>query len=156
MIGMKTASRIMKIRYVFHWMRAMRIGEIITIIKFQIQWAETEMAVPRARASRGKISGPYTQGTTLIVPPKISMYRKKNVTDADEVASRLKLRRTASIIMQMVRPAQPQIMVHRRPIRSRKKAGSKFPIGNMSWMKPAMSSAMSLLSPTLEVRAVGR
>ena len=31
------------------------------------------MEVPRVRASKGRISGPYTQGTTLMVPPKMSM-----------------------------------------------------------------------------------
>ena len=38
--------------------------------KFHIQWELTEMATPRVLASRGRISGPQTHGTTLTVPPR--------------------------------------------------------------------------------------
>ena len=70
-------------------------------------------------------------GTTLIVPPKINMYRKKKVTAAEAVAFCPLLRRAASIIMQIERPAQPQIMVQRRPMRSRASAGRRLPMGNI-------------------------
>jgi len=50
-----------------------KIGEMRTIMKFQIQCEETLIATPRVRASKGNISGPQTQGTTLTVPPKMSM-----------------------------------------------------------------------------------
>ena len=76
--------------------------------------------------------------------------------DAEEVGCRLKLSSTANNIMQRDRQAQPQIMVQRRPIRSRAKAGSRLPIGNMSWMKPAMRSAVDGSRPTFLVKAVGR
>ena len=39
----------------------------------QVQCEDTEIEVPRERTSRGRISGPYTHGTTLMVPPKMSM-----------------------------------------------------------------------------------
>jgi hypothetical protein len=71
------------------------------------------------------------QGTTLIVPPKISMYKKKKATAADAGAFSPVLSKAASIIMQIERPAHPQIIVHRRPIRSRASAGRRLPIGNI-------------------------
>jgi hypothetical protein len=39
-------------------MRVIRTGEIMTMKKFQSQWALTDIAVPLVLASRGKISGP--------------------------------------------------------------------------------------------------
>lgn len=69
-----------------------------------------------------------------ILPPKINMYKKKKATAAEAGALRsgeLTLRRAARNIMQRERPRQPQIMVHRRPILSNARAGSRFPIGNI-------------------------
>jgi hypothetical protein len=71
------------------------------------------------------------QGTTLIVPPKINMYKKKKATAADAGAFSPVLSKAAKNIMQSDRPAQPQIMVHRRPMRSRASAGRRLPIGNI-------------------------
>lgn len=54
----RLTSKHMKMRYVFHSSRLIRTGVIMTTKKFQVQWDETEMAVPRDRASKGRISGP--------------------------------------------------------------------------------------------------
>ena len=65
MMGTKRALVIMKIRYAFHSRRLMMMGVIMTMVKFQSQLLEIPMAVPRVRASRGRISGTMTQGYTF-------------------------------------------------------------------------------------------
>lgn len=60
----------------------MMTGMIIPTVKFHSQLELTPMAVPFVRASKGRISGTYTHGTELTDMPWISMYRKKNETEA--------------------------------------------------------------------------
>jgi hypothetical protein len=80
---------------------------------------------------------------------------KKNAIAAEDVDGCPILSKMAIIIIQTERAAQPQIIVHRRPMRSRYSAGTVLPIGNMIWMKPAMSKAVFGSTPTLETRTVG-
>lgn len=58
--------------------------------------------------------------------------KKKNAIAAEDVFDLPMLSRMDIIIMQIESAAQPQIMVQRRPILSRAKAGTVLPIGNMS------------------------
>lgn len=65
----------------------------------------------------------------------MSMYTKKKATAADEVACSLawplKLSRMDTIIMQIPRPNDPQIMGALRPTRSTKKVGNILPTTNI-------------------------
>lgn len=161
------------------------VGVIITVTKFcrtispclprdvlhtHSQLAEMPIALPLARARRGRISGTYTQGTQLALAPKISMYRKKNAIDALEVPFCLMLKSTAINNMQTERPADPNIMGFLRPRRSRKIAGmmlpaqcqiqamtsrTVLPIGNIRLTKPPMSKARLASTPTLNWSADG-
>lgn len=67
--------------------------------------------------------------------PKISMKTKKKAMDAEAVgfstSEPLKLRRIETIIMQMPRPKEPQIMGVLRPTRSTKNVGNRLPTTNM-------------------------
>ena len=91
--------------------------------------------------------------------PKMSIYRKKNATDADEVLCwilvPLKLRRTDIIIIQMPRPKQPHIIGFRRPVRSTKRAGKKLPMTNMILINHQRISYRFLVRPTFSWRTVG-
>lgn len=67
------------------------------------------------------------------MPPKISMYKKKKVTAAEAVVLFVSatLSKAAKNIMHKDNPAQPQIIVHLRPMRSRASAGRRLPMGNI-------------------------
>lgn len=147
-MGTKDAKVSVKMMYVFHPMLLIRIGVIMTIVKFQIQWLDTEMAVPRALASRGRISGPHTHGTTFTVAPKISMYKKKKAIAAEDVFFSPIESRIVIIIIQKDKPAQPLIMIFLRPSLSRANAGKVLPTTNMSSTNPAISCASFAPMPT--------
>ena len=65
------------------------------------------------------------------------------------------LSRMAIIIMQMLRQALPQIIVHLRPMRSRAKAGNVFPTMNINSTKPAIRREVLRGVPTFSTRTDG-
>jgi hypothetical protein len=74
---------------------------------------------------------------------------------AEEVLRSPKLNKIVIMTMQKLNTAQPVIMVGRRPILSRKKAGTKLPMGNINTTKPAISRDVEGLNLTFCSRTVG-
>jgi hypothetical protein len=134
--------------------------EVLTTAKFHNQFELTPIAVPRVRACSGRISGTYTQGTQFILAPKMNMYVKKNATDPEANAlprdvSLLCERRAETSIIEILRPAEPQSIVLRRPILSKVREGMREPSGNISWMQPAMIWARRCSRPTFVCNTAG-
>lgn len=91
--------------------------------------------------------------------PKINMKTKKKAIDAEAVgfstSDPLKLRRMDTIIMQIPRPKEPQIIGVLRPTLSTKNVGKRLPTTNMICTHPPMIRDRFLLRPTLLLRTVG-